>query len=130
MRKKWLLDSYALLAYLKKEENYQKVSEILSSGLEVMMTDINVGEAYYIISRARSPGDAETFLNNILPLLPIRILPCTFPLVIDAARIRAGYTLSCADAFAVAAAKRENAVLVTGDKEFRHVEQLVKIEWI
>jgi predicted nuclease of predicted toxin-antitoxin system len=34
------------------------------------------------------------------------------------------------DGFAVATAQRENAVILTGDPEFKNVEKLVKIDWL
>jgi ribonuclease VapC len=35
-----------------------------------------------------------------------------------------------ADCFSVCTASRENAVILTGDPEFKKVEHLVDIEWI
>ena len=56
--------------------------------------------------------------------------PNTYEHVLAAARIKAGYPISYADAFAVASAQREKATLVTGDPELRAVEHLVPILWI
>jgi ribonuclease VapC len=53
-----------------------------------------------------------------------------FDHVIEAARIKAHHPLSFADCFAVATAARENAIVVTGDPEFKAVEKLVEIEWL
>jgi len=94
------------------------------------MNEINIGEVYYIISRNRSPTDAEYFLINIAPLLPIRTISPSFPLVIDAARIKSGYPISFADAFAAATAIKEGATVVTGDREFKSLQKIVTIEWI
>ena len=44
--------------------------------------------------------------------------------------IKAGHALSYADAFAAALARSLNAVLITGDPEFRSVESLVRVEWL
>jgi ribonuclease VapC len=62
--------------------------------------------------------------------LPIRQIPVGFDLVIEAAHIKARYPLSYADAFAVAAALRNNAAIITGDSEFKAVTELVHIDWI
>ncbi len=43
---------------------------------------------------------------------------------------KAQYPISFADAFATATAIRMDAELLTGDPEFRRVEQLVKIRWL
>jgi uncharacterized protein len=131
MKKKKLLDSFALLAYLKKENNYQRVKGLLSSSDDpALMNDVNVGETYYILARERGAEQADAFLNVILPSLPITVLSNSFEHVIEASRIKARYTLSFADCFAVATAVREKAVIVTGDPEFKHVQKLVELEWL
>lgn len=131
MRKKKLLDSFALLAYLKKEDNYQKVVHIISSeDVLSMINEINLGEVFYILARERGAEKAEYFMNTILPSLAIRRIPNSFEDILEAARIKAGHSLSYADCFAVATARREDAPIVTGDPEFRKVENIVKIDWL
>jgi hypothetical protein len=39
-------------------------------------------------------------------------------------------TIFFADRFAVAAAQRENAVIMTGDPEFKNLDKFVKIDWL
>ncbi len=131
MKKKRLLDSFALLAYLKKENNWQRVKDLLSSDEHpVLMNDVNVGETYYILARERSMEQADAFLNVILPSLPIIVRSNSFEHVIEASKIKARHPLSFADCFAAATALREKAVIVTGDPEFRQVRNLVEIEWL
>ena len=73
---------------------------------------------------------ADYFLDTVLAGLPIVSVPNNFEHVIEAARIKAEYPLSFSDCFAVATARRENAIVFTGDPEFKKVEHLVKIEWL
>jgi len=94
------------------------------------MNEINVGEVYYILARRRGRERADFFLNAVLSNLPIRIVGNNFEAVVQAARIKAGHTLSYADCFAVATAQREDASLLTGDPEFKAVASLVEIDWI
>lgn len=133
MKKKRLLDSFAMIAYLKKEDNYKKIAEILSLNPKersIVMNEINVGESYYIIARERDIEQADYFIETILPNLPIQIISNAFEHIIEASRIKAKYPISYADCFAVATAIRENAVIVTGDPEFKRVENLVEIDWL
>ena len=51
-------------------------------------------------------------------------------LTLQAARYKAFHRISYADAFAAALARIRQAHLVTGDREFKHVEREVKITWI
>ena len=134
MNRKRLLDSFALLVYLNKEEGFEIIKSAMAkaqkSGLFLLMNEINIGESYYILCRKRGKEKADYFLENVLPGLPITAVPNDFQQVIDAARIKAEYSLSFADCFAVATARREEATIMTGDPEFKKIEHLVKIEWI
>ena len=131
MKKKSLIDSFALLAYLKQENNYQKVENLLSAkGTQLLMNDINIGETFYVLARERGLDKAEYFINAILPNLPITKIGNTLAEVIDAAKIKAQYPVSYADCFAVATAIREKAVIITGDPDFKQVEKIVKIDWL
>jgi len=134
LKQERLLDSYALLAYLNKEKNFQKVQKFLSdaqrSGRPLLMNEINIGETYYILYRKRSPEKAEFFLDTILPGLPILALPNRFEDVVAAARIKSEVSISFADCFAVATAQRENAIVLTGDPEFKKIEHMVKVDWL
>jgi len=131
VKKKSLIDSFALLAYLKQESNYQKVKDFLSSKeTHLLMNDINIGETFYILARERGLNQAEYFINAILPNLPITKIGNTLTEVIDAAKIKAQYPISYADCFAVATAIRERAVIITGDPDFKHVEKIVEIDWL
>lgn len=63
-------------------------------------------------------------------LLDIVVLPAPNDLVFRAAELKARYAMSFADTFALASALEHNATIVTGDPEFRQVEQLVRILWV
>lgn len=131
MKQKKVLDSYALLAYLKMEGKFAKVKSLLASQESViLMNEINIGETYYILARERGSEKAEYFVATVLPSLPIRAASNTFQDVLEAARIKAAHSLSFADCFAVATAIREKAVVVTGDPEFKKVAHLVEIDWV
>lgn len=134
MSRRRLLDSYALLAFLNKEPGFEKVREVLRAAQKspraVLMNEINVGETYYILFRNRGKEKADYFLDTILVGLPVLIVSNDFGDVIEAARIRAEYPLSFADCFAVATAHREQAIILTGDPEFKKIEHLAEIEWL
>ena len=93
------------------------------------MNEINIGEVYYMTAKDRSIEQAEDFLHR-LETLPIQAVANSFAAVLEAAKLKARFSISYADAFAVGTALRENAVVVTGDPEFRQVEHLVRIDWL
>lgn len=47
-----------------------------------------------------------------------------------AGKIKANYSLSVGDAFVVASAIDERAKILTGDPEFKQVENVVDIKWL
>ncbi len=134
MKKKRLLDSFAILAYLNKESGFEKVREILADAQKteepVLMNEINVGEVYYILYRNRGKEKAEYFIKNVIRTLPVFMVSNSFGSVMESARIKAQYPLSYADCFAVSTAIRENSTIITGDPEFKNIEHLVTIEWL
>jgi predicted nucleic acid-binding protein len=131
VNRKRVLDSYALLAYLKKEDKYERIKGLLSSKDTILfMNEINLGECFYILARERTMDNAEYFVHSVLPNLPIKKISNTFQDIIEAARIKAKHPLSYADCFAIQTSLRENAPLVTGDPEFKKADKLVEIEWL
>ncbi len=131
MKKKSVLDAYALLAYLQGEDGHTKVKDLMhEEGGELLINAINAGEVFYIVARARGMEDADYFLTVILPSLPITVVENSFEDVIAAARLKAAHALSFADCFAAATAMREGAPLVTGDPEFKKLGKALEIDWI
>ena len=124
-----VLDSFALLAFLNKEAGFEQVRTLLhtaeAAGAPLLMNDINIGEVFYIIVKARSWEKAEDFLHR-LATLPIQPVSNTFPDVLEAARVKAQFPLSYADAFAVGTALRSQAIVMTGDLAFHMVKHLVE----
>jgi len=126
-----VLDSFALLAYLKMEGRYKKVKDLLASEeVHLVINEINVGETFCILARERGIEKAEYFVNTILPSLPIETVPNTLRDVIEAARIKSTHSISYADCFVVATAAREDAAIITGDPEFKRVQKAVAIDWM
>jgi len=131
MRKKRVFDSFALLAYLKKEAQFEKVRVFLTEeDPQIFINDINIGEIYFILERERGEEQAELFLKLIFPSLPVQRAENSFQDVIGAAKIKSKFAISFADCFAAVTAMKQNAVLVTGDPDFKKLEGRIQIEWI
>ncbi len=119
--KKIVFDSYALIALFRQEEGHELVRDLLvkmaNDESEGYITAVNVGEIYYMISRKSNTKNAETAIAAARQM-PIHIVDADLKLCMEAAAIKAKYSLSYADAFAAALAINKKAVLITGDKEF------------
>jgi len=129
----FVLDTFALLAYLRDEPAAARIQKVLAdAGREkrrLYASIINLGEVLYIIERRGGVSKAQDALA-LIRQLPIQIMSADEQAVFSAAHIKANFALSYADAFAVAAAVSENAVILTGDPEFETVESIVKVEWL
>lgn len=130
---KYLLDSFALLRFIQKEPGSEPVKALLDNAQRgtacAMLNVINMGEVIYTVQRRFGLRYKLDVVMNI-GRLGIVILPAPNDLVFRAAELKAQFALSYADAFVVASAMEHNAVVVTGDPEFRQVETLVKILWV
>lgn len=110
-----VLDSWAVLRLLEgSEPAASKVQDVLDHEQPVMSW-INLGEVFYVVSRDQGPAEAERVTRDLRPLLRLD-LP-TEGRVLEAARIKAEYRMAYADAFAAATALAHDATLWTGDPE-------------
>jgi PIN domain nuclease of toxin-antitoxin system len=109
-----LLDSWALLAYLKNEPSAGRIeSEWIASGAAI--SSINLGEVLYLRIQATDQDSAQADIETIRRRLTV--VEPDWSLVMAAARIKASGDLSYADAFCVATALHLKAPLWTGDPE-------------
>ena len=133
MTKRILFDSFAILKYYQDETGADKVEKLLRSAqrglLNTFMSEINLGEVYYLTIRRTGLEPAKENLEQLLNL-PIKIISPSSEIILRAAEIKAPYAISYADCFAVATAEQLSASIITGDPEFKKVESLVSVDWI
>ena len=130
-----VLDSWALIAFFEDEPAADEVEKLLVKGEagthKLLLSVVNWGEIYYNTMRNVSQESAEQKAREIAGLT-IELVPAEtdLHLVRQAAIYKATKKLSYADAFAAALAKLRNAELVTGDNDFKAVEDEIKIGWL
>jgi predicted nucleic acid-binding protein len=110
--KAYVLDTWAVIAYLEDEPSALQIGDLIATAHEeqipIYMSVVNVGEVWYTIQFQ----DADWALTQ------------------EAARFKSQHKMSYADCFVAALAKSFKADLVTGDGEFKAVEDQVKIQWV
>jgi ribonuclease VapC len=130
---RYVLDSYALVAYLQNEAAADQIDALLeraASGEALLhMSLINLGEIVYLVERRYGAALCEQVLDR-LKAFPVTLEALTLERVVAAAHVKAVHPISYADAFAVALAQELEATVVTGDPEFRQVEPVVRVLWI
>jgi predicted nucleic acid-binding protein len=128
-----VLDSYALLAFLRGEPGEDQVAALLEKAGDrdapLHMTEVNYAEVKYLVVQKDGAERWEQIARE-LPTLPIEFHPAGRQLADLAADLKADHKLSLADAFAAALAKEKKSELVTGDPEFKALEREIKIRWL
>jgi ribonuclease VapC len=131
----YVLDSYALLAYLEAEPGSDRVRKLLEAAKDrkcnLYMCVVNLGEVMYIVERERGLPRAQETLARI-DELPIEVMNVDRPLTLAAAHLKMDCPIAYADCFAAALSQVKKASLVTGDPEFRKIKAdcNLKIEWL
>ena len=131
----YVLDSFALLAYLEGEAAMPRVRAVLEGAAAgrygVYLSLINLGEVLYITERQRGPVEARRALAAI-DQLPLAIVDVSRSTVLAAAHVKTRFSISDADTFAVVAAREHRGVVLTSDAEFRPLVDagLVAVEWL
>ena len=127
-----VLDSWSVIAYLEDEPAGQRVADLIAEahedGIPIRMTVVNAGEVWYILAREASIADADQSIAELRGL-GVEFVEADWKLTRGAAGFKAKYKMSYADCFAAALAKEQKADLVTGDQEFKQVENEVKVWW-
>jgi len=128
-----VLDSWAVLAYLGDEASSQEVADLITSAHEnrtpMYMSIVSAGEVWYILAREISEARADEAVADLTGL-GVELVDADWPLTRIAGTFKARRKMSYADCFAAALAKDRKSDLVTGDKEFRQVEEEVSIHWL
>ncbi len=103
----YVLDTFALMAYLRRERNFQTVRTIIHETLQgknkAFMSVINLGELYYMQARKSGVISAEQSVKFV-KRAGVIIKPVTTERVMNAAKIKSTVSLSYADAFAASLA--------------------------
>lgn len=129
----FVLDSFALLAYLEDEAGAERVQHFLALAQKgrasLAMSLINWGEVLYALQRSRGETGRNAAVS-VIDQLPVSLVAPDRAQTMAAAGLKAQHPIAYADCFAAALAITRKARLVTGDPEFRRLEKDISIEWL
>jgi ribonuclease VapC len=131
--KAYVLDSWAVIAYLEDEPSGEQIDDLIATAHEeqipIYMSVINVGEVWYTFAREISEEEADVSVKTLRDLR-IQFEDADWEITQEAARFKSKNKISYADAFAAALAKIKKADLITGDNEFKPLDGEIKISWV
>lgn len=129
-----VLDAWAVLAFLQKEEPAaarvkQLLEEAEAGSVDLAISIINLGEVIYRVGKVKGERAAQETLTE-LRRLALMVVPASDAAVWAAVRFKTRHTISYADAFAAATAEALDAVLVTGDPELAQLGDHIRLEML
>jgi ribonuclease VapC len=128
-----VLDAYALMAFFEDEPGADFVRGLILKAEEgsatLLMSVINLGEVWYSIARTNSAEVADQYIQEIMGMA-IEFVEADWQLTHQAAAFKVSGNISYADCFAAALAKTRKGELITGDQEFKVLQDEIKIAWI
>ena len=132
-----VLDAYAILAFLQGEASARRVESLLkkadAGGLRLYVSMVNAGEVYYRLVKLGSEQIASDFVSDVgSGAFPLQIVSATDARVLAAARLKAAFPISFADAFAAALGVEKAVPVVTGDPEFAALAKAgtIIVDWL
>jgi predicted nucleic acid-binding protein len=124
---RYLLDTSALLTLIEDEMGAERVEQALTEG-ETCLPWLVLLEAYYVSLQERGQAEADR-RYALAKQLPATIMwGVDEPILLTAARLRAAFHLSLADAIIAAFAIQEKAVLLHKDPELEALAGQVSLE--
>ena len=119
---KVILDTWVFLD--PSQSSKALLSRVRSATIEGIVSTVTFAELYSLLYRRISDKDAERFTRNF-ERLGLSDVPVVKEIAKEGGRYKAKYGFSIADGIILATALAERAeMLVTGDPEFRKVEEL------
>lgn len=133
MSRRYVLDSYALLAFLQDEPGSQEVEDLITAeDTEIFVSVVSLGEVFYILWREAGEHAALDFETRVFETTKVKVMGASWERVKAAARLKARGGLSFADCFGASLTQELGAVLVTGDPEFARLEDegSLRVLWL
>lgn len=120
----YVFDSFAMITYFRQEPGNEYVKNCLLDIARYKavghMSAIHVGEVYYMMCRKSNSKFAEGALIDLFQM-PIEIVDPNLDSCLAAAAFKAKNLLSYADSFTAILTIEKNAILITGDSEFKNL---------
>ena len=131
--KRYVLDSYAMIAYFEDEPGADRVAlvlkQLIKGKAKGFMSVVNWGEVYYNTMREQGVSEAEKVILQ-LDKFPIQIVDVNKELAYEAAKLKGEFRIAYADCFAAALSVKLGAAIVTGDPDFKKLQERISIQWI
>jgi predicted nucleic acid-binding protein len=128
----YVVDAQPLVTFIKREPFWERAGRAIEAAargeVTLRLTAVNAGEVIMAAERDLGAAAAHATLESIQ--LWTEIVDVDLELAARAGWFKLRGGISYADCFAAALAHRDDVPLLTGDREFRRVEDVVEIVWL
>ena len=128
----YAIDAQPVVAFIKREPHWQRIGDAFKAAtngdVTLRLTTVNAGEVIMAAERDFGAIVAQRTLESIQQWTTIVDVDLELTARASWFKLRGG--ISYADCFAAALAHRDGVPLITGDPEFRRVEDVVRIAWL
>ncbi len=114
---KLLLDSFALIEFFKGSTSGEQVKKYIEKAEEVIITALSIYEVGYRIEQDYSKRDAENYLKSLKT--HYKILDINEEIAMKAVELKKEFKLPAVDCLIYAAAKINNAKVISGCPHFK-----------
>ena len=132
MAKGYVLDSFALIGYLENEPFAEEMEGVLRDAgrgeTRIYLHAIHLGEVYYITHREKGKDVADLAYTRIKGFPVSFIDRINEKLLLTASSLKAEFPISYADSFAAALAKIKRVPLLSGDPEFKSLQESGEVD--
>ena len=119
-----LVDSWAWIEYLKGSFAGEKAKEVIENNNRLLLATINVSEIYRFLLE-NMPSSAEKLMQFVLK--SSFVIPLETSTALKAARIKHEKKMGLADAIVLATAIENKASVLTGDDDFKKIQNIIYI---
>ena len=123
----YLLDTSAILSFIEDEAGADRVEEALKKSTTLLPWPVLL-ETYYITLQEEGQAEADRRIALLKQLKVIVLWNMDEATLLTAAKLKAEYRVSLADAIIAAFAIRNGAVLIHKDPEFEALTGLLPME--
>lgn len=122
----FILDTSALITYLADERGALDVLKLLP---ESKLPFICLSELYYLVWNKKGKAEADKIYGTVKSWN----LPILYPnerVILNAGRLKAIYKLGISDSYIASFALEEDSLLITKDKDYKALEEEIKISYL
>jgi predicted nucleic acid-binding protein len=128
----YVVDAQPIVAFIKREPHWRRIGDAIAAAargeVALRLTAVNAGEVIMAAERDLGALAAHRTLESMQHWTQIVSVDLELAARAGWFKLRGG--ISYADCFAAALAHRDDVPLITGDPEFRRVEDVIRIAWL